>query len=209
MTGSLIARPAGERGYLVDVPEADPARVAAALRVVAGRRGVGLVDVVPGMSTVLVVLSDALPGPAFRALLAEVGREPVTESGESGTITIDVRYDGPDLAEVASLSGLSESEVVRVHTGTDFRAAFSGFAPGFVYLTGVPESLRVPRRAAPRAALPGGSVALADQFTAVYPRRSPGGWRLIGTTDVPLWDETRDPPAVIRPGMTVRFRAVG
>ncbi len=132
----------------------------------------------------------------------------MTGTADTGTVTIDVRYDGPDLPEVAEAVGLSVQQVVDLHTRTDFHAAFSGFAPGFVYLTGVPKALRVSRRPEPRASLPGGSVALADQFTAVYPRPSPGGWRLIGSTTKVLWDVEQSPPAIIRPGMTVRFRQV-
>ncbi|GAA3607074.1 allophanate hydrolase subunit 1 [Kineosporia mesophila] len=208
MGTSLIAWPAGESGYLIDVPEADPALVAQGLRNIAGRRRIQLIDVVPGLSTVLVVLGEPMPDKLFRVLLAEIEQEPVEAAADTGTITLDVRYDGPDLKEVASLTGLSVRQIVEIHTGTDFHAALSGFAPGFVYLTGVPEQLRVPRRPEPRSAVRGGSVALADQFTAVYPRKSPGGWRLIGSTTARLWDEKADPPAVIRPGTTVRFRPV-
>ncbi|MBT0772600.1 allophanate hydrolase subunit 1 [Kineosporia sp. J2-2] len=208
MSTSLYAWPAGETGYLIDVPETDPARVAQGLRIVAGRRRIELVDVVPGLSTVLVTLARPMPPGAFRALLAEVESEPVEDAADTGTITVGVRYDGPDLDEVAALTGLGVQQIVEIHTSTGFRAAFSGFAPGFVYLTGVPAVLRVPRRAEPRAVVPGGSVALADRFTAVYPRPSPGGWRLIGSTDMQLWDDAADPPAAVRPGMTVRFRQV-
>jgi KipI family sensor histidine kinase inhibitor len=209
MSDSLIAWPAGESGYLIDVPETDPALLASGLRAVAYKRRIGLVDVVPGLSTVLVMLAEPMPYRLFRALLAEVEAEPVEGFVTGDSVTIDVRYDGPDLAEVSDLTGLSVQQVVDLHTGTEFHAVFSGFAPGFVYLTGVPERLKVPRRSEPRASLPGGSVALADQFTAVYPRPSPGGWQLIGSTAKVLWDVEQEPPAVIRPGMIVRFRQVG
>lgn len=208
MSDSLHAWPAGEAGYLIDVPDTDPAQVAQGLRVIAGRRRIGLVDVVPGLSTVLVMLAEPMSYRNFRALLAEVESEPVTGTADTGTVTIDVRYDGPDLPEVAALTGLEVQQVIELHAATEFRAAFSGFAPGFVYLTGVPDVLRVSRRPEPRTTLPGGSVALADQFSAVYPRPSPGGWRLIGSTTKVLWDVEQAPPAVIRPGMTVRFRQV-
>lgn len=207
MSDALYAWPAGERGFLVDVPDADPALVADGLRAVAARVGVALVDVVPGLCTVLVTLAEPLAPQAFRELLDRVDLLPA-DAVHSGAVTIDVRYDGPDLPEVAQLAGLSVQQVVDLHTGSDFHAAFSGFAPGFVYLTGVPQALTVPRRAEPRAVVPGGSVALADRFTAVYPRRSPGGWRLIGSTSAVLWDAAQDPPALIRPGTTVRFRQV-
>ena len=116
-----------------------------------------------------------------------------------------MRYDGPDLSDVARHTGLSEEEVVEAHTGTPWRVAFGGFAPGFGYLAGGDERLRVPRRDSARTAVPAGAVALADRFSGVYPRESPGGWQLIGTTDLPMWDLDRDPPALLRPGVPVRF----
>ena len=114
-------------------------------------------------------------------------------------------YDGPDLAEVARLTGLDEDEVVAAHTGTPWRIAFGGFAPGFAYLTGGDERLRVPRRDEPRTTVPAGAVGLAGEFSGVYPRSSPGGWQLIGSTDALLWDPDRDPPALLLPGGSVRF----
>ncbi|GLY13900.1 allophanate hydrolase [Kineosporia sp. NBRC 101677] len=192
----------------MELPQGDPAQIAERVRALAQERGAGLAEVVPGLSTVLVVLDEPMKQALFEALMAEAGSGGAEQVGLGGAVVIDVRYDGPDLAEVASLTGLDEQQVVELHAGTEFRAAFSGFAPGFVYLTGVPEQLKVPRRSEPRAVVPNGSVALADQFTAVYPQRSPGGWRLIGATQQRLWDLVQDPPALIRPGMAVRFRAV-
>lgn len=116
-----------------------------------------------------------------------------------------MRYDGPDLDEVAELTGLSPSEVVAAHTGCVWQAGFVGFAPGFAYLTGGDPRLVVSRRAEPRTCVPAGSVALADEFSAVYPRASPGGWQLIGRTDAVLFDVDRDPPALVPPGARVRF----
>jgi KipI family sensor histidine kinase inhibitor len=120
-------------------------------------------------------------------------------------VEIPVTYDGPDLAEVARLTGLPADEVVRRHAAAEYVVAFSGFAPGFGYLTGLPAELRVPRRDSPRTAVPAGSVAVAGEFTGVYPRRSPGGWQLLGRTDAVLWDPERDPPALLVPGTRVRF----
>lgn len=98
--------------------------------------------------------------------------------------------------------------MVRIHTAAEFRVAFCGFAPGFGYLTGLGERYAVPRRATPRTAVPAGSVGLAGPYTGVYPRSSPGGWQLIGTTDSVLWDATREPAALLSPGTRVRFAAV-
>ncbi|HYQ75686.1 5-oxoprolinase/urea amidolyase family protein, partial [Cellulomonas sp.] len=122
---------------------------------------------------------------------------------------IPVRYDGPDLAEVARLTGLDEREVVRRHAAAEYTVAFGGFMPGFAYLTGLDPALHVPRRATPRERVPAGSVAVAGEFAAVYPAATPGGWMLLGTCDVPLFDVDRDPPALLRPGARVRFVPAG
>ncbi|MEU1206622.1 allophanate hydrolase subunit 1 [Nocardia sp. NPDC005825] len=124
-------------------------------------------------------------------------------------VVIPVRYDGEDLPEVARLLGLSEAEVVAQHTGTVWRCAFVGFAPGFGYLESPDARLTVPRRTQSRTAIPAGAVALAGGYSAVYPRRSPGGWQLIGTTDSSMWDVDRDPPALVRAGTPVRFVDAG
>jgi KipI family sensor histidine kinase inhibitor len=120
-----------------------------------------------------------------------------------------VTYDGPDLDDVTRLTGLSRAEVVAAHTGTPWRVAFGGFAPGFAYLVGGDPRLRVPRRVRPRPSVPAGSVALAGEFSGVYPRSSPGGWQLLGRTDTVLWDVDRDPPALLTPGTIVRFVDAG
>lgn len=120
-------------------------------------------------------------------------------------VVIPVTYQGPDLDEVARLTGLSAGEVVDAHTGTPWRVAFGGFAPGFAYLVGGDSRLQVPRRDAPRPRVPAGSVGLAGEFSGVYPRESPGGWQLIGRTDAVMWDVDREPPALLSAGATVRF----
>lgn len=130
-------------------------------------------------------------------------------AGSSDVLEVPVVYDGPDLAEVARLTGLDPHQVVLAHTGTRWRVAFGGFAPGFGYLHGGDPRLTVPRRDTPRSTIPTGSVGLAGEFSGIYPRASPGGWQLIGRTDLTLWDPQRDPPALLRPGVTVHFRAVG
>jgi KipI family sensor histidine kinase inhibitor len=119
-----------------------------------------------------------------------------------------VTYDGPDLADVASHTGLSEDEIVAAHTGSTWTVAFGGFAPGFAYLVGGDQRLAVPRRESPRTSVPAGSVGLAGEFSGIYPRSSPGGWQLIGRTDVVMFDVDRDPPALLTPGAQVRFVAL-
>jgi KipI family sensor histidine kinase inhibitor len=158
-----------------------------------------LVEVVPAARTVLV---EGDPLPDLAALLAGVvaGAEPA-----GPLVELPVAYDGPDLAAVAELTGLPAAEVARRHAAAEYTVAFCGFAPGFGYLTGLPAELRVPRRDTPRTAVPAGAVGLAGEFTGVYPRRSPGGWQLLGRTDAVLWDADRDPPALLAPGTRVRF----
>ncbi|MFF0219035.1 5-oxoprolinase subunit B family protein [Streptomyces vinaceus] len=159
-------------------------------------------DVVPAARTVLL---DGVRAP--RALAERIARwevPPLAES-EGPLVTIPVRYDGPDLAEVARLWGVAEREVAGVVGDTVFRVAFCGFAPGFGYLTGLPERFRLPRRATPRTAVPAGSLAFAGEYAGVYPRSSPGGWQLVGTADAVLWDPEREPAALFAPGVRVRF----
>jgi KipI family sensor histidine kinase inhibitor len=170
----------------------------------------GVVEVVPGAETVLVVVRDAdavdSVGDSVEALEAGNVRSDVAD--DSGReVVLDVVYDGEDLADVAAASGLSVESVIALHSGALYRCDFCGFAPGFAYLSGLDPRLHLPRRATPRASVPAGSVAIAGAYTAAYPSASPGGWNLIGRTDALLWDLADDPPALIPPGTTVRFRA--
>ena len=166
----------------------------------------GVADLVPAAETLLVVAAENADVDAVRQRLE--GLE-VDESGETqqdgDTLRIPVTYDGPDLADVAELTGLSEREVVEAHTGSTWRVAFGGFAPGFGYLVGGDPRLEVPRRESSRTKVPAGAVGLAGTFSGVYPRESPGGWQLIGTTKEPMWDLDRDPPALLLPGAVVMF----
>jgi biotin-dependent carboxylase-like uncharacterized protein len=127
------------------------------------------------------------------------------EVGDGEVVEVPVHYDGDDLEEVAALTGLTPAEVVAAHTGRPWQVGFVGFAPGFAYLVDGDPRLRVPRRSSPRPRVPAGAVGLADEYSGVYPRSSPGGWQLLGHTDVALWDLDRDPPALLRPGLRVRF----
>lgn len=167
----------------------------------------GQLDVLAAASTVLVQCDTRAHAVAARTAVERLELEHAP-AGTGKTIEIPVTYDGEDLAEVARLTGLSPEGVVNAHTGQVWTAAFGGFAPGFAYLTGEDGSLDVPRRATPRTAVPAGAVALAGGYSAVYPRKSPGGWQLIGRTDSVLWDVGRPDPALIRPQDLVRFAAV-
>jgi KipI family sensor histidine kinase inhibitor len=170
----------------------------------------GVVDVVPAARTVLVKLDGPRRQGATRQRLRRmrVTAEAGAPADRRVDVVIDVVYDGPDLAEVAGHTGLSTAQVIDAHTATPWRVGFSGFAPGFAYLVDGDARLRVPRRSEPRTSVPAGSVALAGEFSAVYPRQSPGGWQLIGRTDAVLWDLDRPDPALLTRGMWVQFRAV-
>ena len=208
-------RPAGPDALLVDLDGLDQvAAVGAALRdAVDHGRLPGVVDVVPAARTVLVTAPgarDALR--AVRTLLDDVDTTAPPARRDAGTVELPVLYDGEDLELVASDAGWSPADVVTAHTGATLTVAFGGFAPGFAYLAGLPEALQQPRLDTPRPRIPAGSVGVAGEFGGVYPRTSPGGWRLIGrlTDDAPtLFDPDRDPPALLVPGTTVRFRDAG
>lgn len=169
----------------------------------------GVTDLVPAARTLLLRLDPrcADPGEVERAIKAARPRS--GGRSEQERVVVPVRYDGADLAEVARLTGLSEREVVDAHTGTEWRVAFGGFAPGFGYLAGGDPRLVVPRRSESRTRVPPGSVGLAGEFSGIYPRASPGGWQLIGHTDLEIWRVDRDPPALLRPGVLVNFGEAG
>ncbi|WP_306329472.1 5-oxoprolinase subunit B family protein [Streptomyces venezuelae] len=198
----------GERALLVELAggEETEAFHAELLRRRAAGELPAVREIVPAARTVLL---DGVADPdRLAAELTGWGTGPLPARVD-GAIEITVRYDGPDLAEVATLWGVSVEAAVRIHSAAEFRVAFCGFAPGFGYLTGLGERYQVPRRATPRTAVPAGSVALAGPYTGVYPRSSPGGWQLIGSTDAVLWDTGREPAALLTPGTRVRFTAEG
>jgi allophanate hydrolase subunit 1 len=160
-------------------------------------------EVVPGARTLLVRVSR-IPTPAQRQRLLSLRTSPPTLTSQL-PLRVVVDYSGPDVADVAAFTKMTVEEVVRAHTDQLWTVGFCGFAPGFAYLRGQNERLRVPRRQSPRKRVPAGSVGLAGEWSGVYPREGPGGWQLIGRTELNLWDLRRDPPALLRPGMTVRF----
>lgn len=163
------------------------------------------VDIVPAARTVLI---DGVTDPHATADDLARAEEPARpERSEGDLVTVPTVYDGLDLADIAERWNTSPEGVVRRHREIEFEVAFCGFAPGFAYLTGLPPDLRVPRLREPRVRVPRGSVALADEYTAVYPAASPGGWRLLGRTDLVLFDLNRDPPSTLQPGTRVRFEA--
>lgn len=187
----------GRRAALVEVDDAGQA-LSLALWV---RERVTAEDVVPAACTVLVDGIDDVA--SLAALLAGWTPGPVQAVG--ALVEVEVTYDGPDLATVGEAWGVAPDDVALRHAAREYVVAFCGFAPGFAYLRGEHDRLRVPRRATPRTRVPAGSVGLADQWSGVYPRRGPGGWQLIGHTDRAIWDLRREPPALLRPGAVVRF----
>ena len=165
----------------------------------------GIEEIVPAARTLLVRFQPArVSRDALAARIGERRVDTVVER-DATRIEIPVDYDGEDLDDVARMLGISREEVVRRHTGTDYTVAFTGFAPGFAYLTGGDATLSVPRRTTPRTRIPAGAVGLAGAFSGVYPQASPGGWQIIGITAVPMWDLGRAVPALLQPGFRVRF----
>jgi KipI family sensor histidine kinase inhibitor len=197
-------RPAGERGLLIEVDDLETVhRLHAALRALDPP---GVVELVPAYRTLLVVADPERAGALDELAAALAGLElPPTGEVAGDLVEIPVRYDGEDLAEVAGLTGLDAEEVVRRHTAPEYTVAFLGFSPGFPYLVGLDPALEVPRRDTPRTSIPAGSVGLAGGQTGIYPSASPGGWQLIGRTEVTLFDPRRDPPALLAPGSRLRF----
>ena len=195
----------GEHAALLDCDSPDQLNAARATLAAAALGGV--TELVPGARTLLVVAdpgSTALDDARTLLASADLAHPPSDTSRE---VTLDVRYDGEDLALVAEDAGIPVDEVITLHTGATYTVAFTGFAPGFGYLTGLPEPLRQSRLDTPRTRVPAGSVAIAGEFTGVYPRSSPGGWRLLGHTDAVLFDSRAERPALLAPGDRVRFRS--
>lgn len=204
MSGSRVTvRRCGEHAVLLEVDAGEVPATYRALRSLLDGATWSALEVVPAATTVLV---EGLRGP-----LDELVQELERRGGDSATtpgaavVEVPTVYDGEDLVDVARLWDMSTDEVVATHQATDFTVAFCGFAPGFAYCTGLPERLHVPRRRRPRTRVPAGSVALAGEFTGVYPSESPGGWLLLGRTDLTLWDSGDERPATLAPGARVRF----
>jgi KipI family sensor histidine kinase inhibitor len=215
--------PSGDQAVLVEVGSLDEV-LALRHELWEVSRPPGLVDAVPGARTLLLVVDAPARLAGVTATVTRATgeaarfrpKDPGNAQGSTGpgapphaVVEVVVRYDGPDLDEVAHLSGLSPAGVVAAHTGTPWQVGFGGFAPGFAYLVGGDRRLQVPRRPTPRASVPAGSVGLAGEFSGIYPRASPGGWQLIGRTQAVLWDLDRDPPALLQPGSFVRFVDAG
>jgi KipI family sensor histidine kinase inhibitor len=173
---------------------------------------------VPGAASVLVAVDPVEPGvpvalTRLRELTRTLGEQPADDDADAAPpaapiVELPTRYGGrygPDLEAVAWQHGLDVGDVIALHASTDYEVQFLGFAPGFAYLGPLPEAIATPRHDTPRTKVAAGSVGIAGRQTAVYPFDSPGGWQIIGRTDARLWDVSRDPPALLVPGTTVRF----
>ncbi|TCO49084.1 KipI family sensor histidine kinase inhibitor [Kribbella antiqua] len=195
--------PSGDHALLVELDDLD--QVLGYYTALTADPPADVVDIVPAARTVMVSTDgplDALAR-ALRAVEPQAGGRAASE-----LLEIPVVYDGEDLQDVADLLGCSPAEVVSRHTRDDWTVAFCGFAPGFGYLTGLGD-WDIPRRKSPRTKVPAGAVALAGEFSGVYPRESPGGWQLIGRTHVKIFDQEREPAALFHPGRRVRFVDAG
>lgn len=196
--------PAGPSAVLVEVDSLDA--VFALADEVGRRRCEGwrpeLIDVVPGARTLLL---DGAGDPAGVAAEIRDWHLETAPTVEPEEMCVPCRYDGPDLEAVARHWAVPVDEIAAIHSGLAHRVAFCGFSPGFAYIDGLGDRWRVPRRPSPRPTVDAGSVGLAGGFTGVYPRPSPGGWQLIGHTDVVLWNLDSAPAATLAPGTRVRF----
>jgi KipI family sensor histidine kinase inhibitor len=197
-------RPVGAHALLLDCDDAD--QVQAWRAELWRRRESGeltAVEIVPAAATVLL---DGVPDPAAAAtLIAGWTPRPAATTAAVDPVEVPTAYDGEDLPAVAGHWGTTVPEVIDRLRRTEFQVAFCGFAPGFAYLTGLPAELAVPRLATPRPRVPAGSVALAGPYAGIYPTASPGGWLLVGRTDLVLFDVDADPPARLTPGTPVRL----
>ncbi|MGB4777111.1 carboxyltransferase domain-containing protein [Microbacterium sp.] len=211
MSRDFRIRQAGSTAVLIDCDDLDGALAVFATLTLARERGtLEVSEVVPAAQTVLVAGGEARDPQRFIPRLRELLRESaVTATGGAvgPEAVIAVNYAGEDLDDVARLTGMSPDQVVDRHTASTYTVAFTGFAPGFAYLSGGDPRLEVPRRATPRPRILPGSVGLAGRFSGVYPRESPGGWQIIGTTAHTMWDTDREQPAALVAGGTVRFVA--
>ncbi|MEX0876249.1 MAG: 5-oxoprolinase subunit PxpB, partial [Phycisphaerales bacterium] len=174
-----------------------------------------VVEIVPSAGGVLVIIDPLRVSPQLaKETLAGILRGISIASGRPGPtrdLVIPVCYDpalAPDLAWVAGTLGIASDEVVGLHAGGGYVVSTMGFSPGFGYLGGLPEVLRLPRRAEPRIRVEAGSVAIAEDRTAVYPHATPGGWHLIGRSPLAMFDAERDPPALLGVGDRVRFEPI-
>jgi KipI family sensor histidine kinase inhibitor len=209
MSESFEIRAVGDQGVLIELN--DNVAVHAVAAAAHERFGDRLTEVVPGHRTLLLVSPVESVRPDFSELasvaVAACGAaaDGPADQPDASVTTIPVRYDGEDLAAIAQALELDRERVIELHCQAAYTVAFMGFAPGFPYLVGLPPELELPRRDVPRLEVPAGSVAVAAAYCGIYPRASPGGWNLLGRTEITLFDPGRERPAMLAPGDRVRF----
>ncbi|MDE2090360.1 MAG: allophanate hydrolase subunit 1 [Gammaproteobacteria bacterium] len=200
----MNTHPVGDSALLIDTHDA---MVAQHLRTYILRQSLkGLRELVPAHNTLLVEFDALLFDLTSFIRLLPKFEQLKRPAAPARAHDVPVTYDGEDLKEVVRLTGLDMAEVIQRHSSATYTVAFLGFAPGFPYLTGLDPKLRVPRLKTPRTKIASGAVAIADEFSGIYPRATPAGWCILGHTDVVLFDPDREPPALLTPGDTVHFR---
>lgn len=200
----MVILPFGQRAFLAEVGSLT--EVMALHRRWAVSAPAGVIDLVPAARTVLVTFDPALISPSqVRAFLSREADADEAADAAAAAVELDIVYDGPDLQSLAERLGVSAGELVAAHRDAEWTVAFTGFAPGFGYLTSPDWPFEAPRRESPRTRVPVGAVGLAGEFSGAYPRETPGGWQLIGTTSAPLFDPDAAQPALLAPGTRVRF----
>jgi len=205
----MTVRLFGDRAFLIELEQRiDPAIVDSARAIADAWERRGLGEAIPAYASVVVQFDPArTPWTEASAAASDLAARPPTATSKAAGRLIDVPtvYDGPDLADTAERSGLSTDELVALHSGSEYEAFFLGFMPGLAYCGTLDPRIDAPRLHSPRARVPGGSVAVVTGQTIVYPADSPGGWRLIGHTELKVFDPTREPAALIRAGDRLRF----
>jgi len=216
-TSPPAVQPLGEAGWTVTlgdrVERATHERVLALAERLTATAPAGMLELVPGYATLTVFFDPTVAdAEALRIRLGELAATPVppreSEAAERPVVVLPTRYDGPDLEDVAERAGLTRDQVVDLHSARVYRVYLLGFAPGFAYLGDLDAALVLPRRKEPRPRVPPGSVGIAGAQTGVYPLATPGGWHLLGRTEVRLFDPAREPPALLQPGDRVRFEPI-
>ncbi len=198
--------PYGDRAVLVECDDDHPGRLAERLRSREMWQGSAPIDVVPGARTILLTFAQPAESTEIGGVLDRAREGVRAEAARtSEVVEIEVVYDGEDLPALAEETGRAVEEIIASHSAAAHVVDFCGFAPGFAYMSGLPEWMHVARLATPRTRVPAGSVAIAAGWSAVYPGDSPGGWRLIGRTDAVMFDPDRAQPALLPPGTEVRF----
>lgn len=205
----MSLRAFGDRAFLLELEQrVDPSIVASARAIADAWEARGLGEAIPAYASVVLAFDPTVTARAHAeaTAVALAAAPPPARTGTAGRrLELPTVYDGPDLAIAAALSGLTPAELVDAHAAREYEALFLGFMPGLAYLGTLDPRITVPRLATPRPRVPAGSVGIANGQTVVYPFDSPGGWHLIGRTEVVLFDPRRDPPALIGPGDRVRF----